>query len=318
VVDKTMESNELEKLKAITSYTCKLDSDQILKLQMYLKQHEFEFRDVNYAHFGASAKNLSMTMFKSGKLLIQGKRTTEFIQYFLEPEILKEVRLGYEHLLDEEGVESARIGVDESGKGDYFGPLVISGVYADEENIKLLYDLKVKDSKLTSDARSVKLMNIICSKFKHSVVIIGPEKYNVLYNRMENLNKMLAWGHARVIENLLSSVNCKKVVVDKFGDSSLVKNALMRKGRRIELEQKHRAESDIVVAAASIIARGKFVTRMEKQAEEFGMEFPKGGGAKVNQAGSDFIDKHGLQQLGKVAKLHFKNTQKIIGVEAGA
>jgi len=313
-----VENGEIEKMKAVTSYTCKLDQEQIIKLKLYLQQHGYEFREIKYAHFGASGNNVSLSMFKSGKLLVQGKGADEFVQYYLEPEILKEVRFGYEHLLDEIGNDSARIGVDESGKGDYFGPLVVAGIYADEQNIKLLYDLKIKDSKLTSDARAIKLMKIICAKFKHSAVIIGPEKYNVLYDRMTNLNKMLAWGHARVIENLLGSVNCRRVVVDKFGDNSLVRNALMRKGRRVELEQVHRAERDVVVAAASIIARGKFLDRMEKMSEEYGFEFPKGGGHKVDQAGAGFIDKHGIQQLGKVAKLHFKNTQKIIGVEVGA
>jgi len=313
-----MSEKEKQKSSLVTSYTRKLKKEQIEVLKALLAQKEFVFREVKYALFGASTKEISLTVYNSGKLLIQGKGTVNFIKYFLEPEVLKEVRFGYEYILDEEGQQTARIGVDESGKGDYFGPLVIAGLYADNENIKLLYDLRVKDSKLISDARALKLTEILCSKFKNSVVIIGPEKYNVLYDRMLNLNKMLAWGHARVIENLLLKVKCKRVILDKFADKSLVKNALMKKGRRVELEQRIKAEEDIVVAAASVIARGRFLSRLEGLRQEYGMEFPAGASSKVLEIGRKFIEKRGIQQLTKVGKLHFKTTQKILGVEVPA
>ena len=165
---------------------------------------------MKYAHFGASNKEVNLTCYRSGKLLVQGKGTADFVRYYLEPQLLKEVKFGYEYLLNEELSLEERIGVDESGKGDYFGPLVVAGVYADKSDMKILTDLKVKDSKDMTDKRVLKVAPIIAAKLRHSVVIIGPEKYNVLYEKMTNLNKMLAWGHARVIENLLSSVVCKK------------------------------------------------------------------------------------------------------------
>ncbi len=310
-----MAENETLDAKPVNSYTCVLTREQIEILRMLLIQKGFTFQDVKYAHFGASGNNVSLTLYRNRKLLIQGKGTVDFIKYLLEPEVLKEVRFGYEHVLNEKEGQAARIGVDESGKGDYFGPLVVAGLYADDKNIKLLYDLRVKESKVISDNRARKLTEILCSKFTHSVVIIGPEKYNVLYDRMLNLNKMLAWGHARVIENLLSKVKCKQVIIDKFADKSLVKSALMKKGRRVEVEQKVRAEEDIVVAAASVIARGKFLSRLERLGQEYGVELPTGASAKVLEAGRKFIEKRGIQQLTKVGKLHFKTTQKILEVE---
>jgi ribonuclease HIII len=313
-VDNVEKRNRVAEVDTRTNHICTLDREQVKQLKVYLQDKGYEFRDAKYAYYGASNKDVSLTCYRNGKLLVQGKGTADFVRYYLEPQLLKEVKFGYEYLLNEELSLEDRIGVDESGKGDYFGPLVVAGLYADRSDLKTLFDLKVKDSKAMSDARVLKLTPILCSKFKHSVVIIGPEKYNVLYEKMSNLNKMLAWGHARVIENLLSSVVCKKVIIDKFADKSAVRNALMKKGRKVELDQRVRGESDIVVAAASVIARGKFLQRLQELSEEFKIELPKGASKKVVEVGTEFVTQRGIQQLPKVAKLHFKTTQKIMGV----
>ena len=299
---------------AANSYICSLDREQVKQIKLYLQEKGYEFRDVKFAYFGAQSKGLSLTCYRSGKLLVQGKGTADFIRYYLEPQLLKEIKFGYEYLFDEEISLEERIGVDESGKGDYFGPLVVGGVFADKSDLKLLLDMKVMDSKKMSDKRIMKILPILCAKLKHSVVIIGPEKYNMLYEKMNNLNRMLAWGHARVIENLLSNVACKKVILDQFADKSAVKNALMKKGRKVDLEQRPKAESDPVVAAASVIARGKFLQRMQELSDEFKMELPKGASQKVIDVGRKFVTERGIQQLPKVAKIHFKTTQKILEV----
>ncbi len=299
----------------INNYICTLDKEKINELRYYLKEKGYIFKDVKYAYFGASNKDVNVTVYTNGKLLVQGRGTADFVSYYLEPQLLKEIRFGYEYLLDENLSLEERIGVDESGKGDYFGPLVIAGVFADKSNLKALYDMRIKDSKEVADKRAIKLMQIICSKFRNSVVIIGPEKYNLLYDKMNNLNRILAWGHARVIENLLSKISCKKVVVDQFSDKSTVRNALMKKGRRIDLEQMPKGERDIVVAAASIVARGKFLQRLQNLSEEFKIELPKGVSKQVVELGKKFIEQKGIQQLAKVAKLHFKTTQKILDIE---
>ncbi len=298
-----------------TSYICTLDKEKITQLRAYLQERGYVFRDVKYAYFGASGNGVNITCYTSGRLLVQGKGTADFVRYYLEPNLLREIRFGYEYLLREGLSGEERIGVDESGKGDYFGPLVIAGVHADKTNLKELYDLRVVESKRISDRRALALTLVLCSKFKNSVVIIGPEKYNMLYDKMNNLNRILAWGHARVVENLLSKVNCKKVIVDQFADKSALCNALMKKGRRIELEQRHQAEQDIVVAAASVVARGKFLARLQRLSELFKIDLPKGASPKVIETGKSFIETRGIQQLAKVAKLHFSTTQKILDVD---
>ncbi len=299
----------------VNTYVCTLDKEKIALLRTYLQERGYTFKEVKYAHFGAARNNLSITCYTNGRLLIQGKGTAEFVRFYLEPELLREIRFGYEYLLQEGVSGDERIGVDESGKGDYFGPLVVAGLHADKTNLKDLYDLKVVESKRISDSRALKLATILCAKFKNSVVIIGPEKYNMLYDKMNNLNRILAWGHARVVENLLAKVSCKKVIVDQFADKSAVLNALMKKGRRIEIEQRPRAEQDIVVAAASVVARGKFLARLQRLSELYGVELPKGASQRVIEVGREFIEKRGIQQLAKVAKLHFSTTQKVLGIE---
>jgi len=299
----------------VSNYICTLDKEKIEQLRAYLLERGYVLKEVKFAYFGASGNNVNITCYTNGRLLIQGKGTADFVRYYLEPELLREIRFGYEYILQEGVSGEERIGVDESGKGDYFGPLVIAGVHAEKANLKELYDLRVTESKRISDQRALKLTPLICSKFKNSVVIIGPEKYNMLYDKMNNLNRILAWGHARVVENLLAKVNCKKVIVDQFADKSALRNALMKKGKRIELEQMPQAERDIVVAAASVVARGKFLARLQRLSEQFKVELPKGASEKVIEAGKQFIETKGIQQLTKVAKLHFSTTQKILGIE---
>ncbi len=208
-------------------------------------------------------------------------------------------------------MEAELIGTDESGKGDYFGPLVIAGVYADTEMKKKLRGLGAADSKTLSDMKIQKLAEEIVKVCRYSVVTIRNRRYNEMYNNINNLNKLLAWGHARVIENLLEVVDCSNVLSDQFGSPELIKNALMERGRRVNLEQRPRAEENVVVAAASILARNEYVKAMNKLSEEYGMEFPKGGSSAVVEAAREFAATHGRDSLANVAKLHFIITDKI-------
>jgi ribonuclease HIII len=210
-----------------------------------------------------------------------------------------------------EETETELIGTDESGKGDYFGPLVIAGVYANADMKGKLKKLGAADSKTLSDIRIQKLAEEIADICPYTVVTVGNKRYNEMYNQIGNLNKLLAWGHARVIENLLEQVDCKNVLSDQFGSPELIKNALMEKGRSVELEQRPRAEENVVVAAASILARNEYVKAMNKLAEEYDVEFPKGGSAQVVEAAREFVRIHGKEKLSNVAKLHFVITEKI-------
>lgn len=208
--------------------------------------------------------------------------------------------------------EKGHIGTDESGKGDYFGPLVIAGVFVPEEQEAVLRELGVKDSKRLSDRRVQELAGVIKQGYKHSIVAIGPERYNELYLKLMNLNRLLAWGHSRVIENILEKVPCSTAVTDQFGDSRLVLNALMKRGKRIELVQKPRAEEDPAVAAASILARAEFLKRLHLLSREVGLDLPKGSSPLAEEAGVKLVKLQGVEVLDKVVKKHFKLTARIL------
>jgi len=206
------------------------------------------------------------------------------------------------------------IGIDESGKGDYFGPLVIAAVHVTPRAAADLEALNVRDSKKISDGMIKKLAVDIRVLCKHSIVAIGPERYNELYKKIRNLNRLLAWGHGKVLENLLEQVpNCELAIADQFGDERLILNALQEKGRKIRLVQRHKGEEDIAVAAASIVARDEFVHRLGRLSSEFGIPLPKGASQAVELAAKSVVRKHGQEGLARVAKLHFKTTKAVLG-----
>jgi ribonuclease HIII len=206
-----------------------------------------------------------------------------------------------------------QIGIDESGKGDYFGPLVIAGVFVSSEQEQQLRAVGVRDSKTLSDAKATTLSAQIRTTCRHTLVVIGPERYNSLHDSFKNLNRLLAWGHARAIENLLEQVSCERVIADQFGDERFLQNALMAKGRSVKLIQKPRAEEETAVAAASIVARAEFLRRLQELSNRYGVPLPKGASDTVIAAGKTFVHKHGVEALGQVAKLHFRTTESVLG-----
>lgn len=208
-------------------------------------------------------------------------------------------------------LDTVMIGVDESGKGDYFGPLVIAGVHADRDIKVKLLTLGVVDSKALSDKQIAYLAERIKELCTYNIVVVGNEKYNELYAKIDNLNKLLAWGHARVIENLLEQVDCGYALSDQFGNEKLIQNALMKKGREITLEQRTKAEQNVVVAAASILARNEFVNQMQLLEQKYGLTLPKGASSATVNAAKVFVKTYSKERLKEVCKLHFKTTQKL-------
>jgi ribonuclease HIII len=310
-------------LKPLTSYTTKLSDAQAQALKEYLEAHDFEFREVPYARYSAATKSYNVTFYESGKLVIQGKGTQEFIEFVLEPEILKEARLGYEAVLNPD-LLLPRLGVDESGKGDFFGPMCVAGVYVNETVLRLWKDKGIRDSKsISSDKRISELADIIKKTpgCVNSVVPIGNEAYNRLHAKLGSVNAILAWGHARIIENLMALRHQMipppvRAISDQFARTkTTVQRALMPLGREIELIQRHKAEEDMAVAAASILARNEFVSRLQRMGKEYGMTFPKGASTEVEETGRKFIKQHGVDKLPKVAKMHFRTANKVQGIK---
>jgi len=309
-------------VKPLTSYTCKLTDSQADALEKYLRGENYNFREVPYARFAGEKNKVNVVFYQSGKLVIQGKGTQEFIEFVLEPQILKEVKLGYETVLNP-ALLDPRIGVDESGKGDFFGPLCVAGVYVNETVIKTWDGAGVQDSKrISSDKRIMELAKMIRETpgCVSTVIPIGNEAYNRLYTKMGSVNTLLAWGHARAIENLMEqSARMKplpvRAISDQFAhDKETVGRALMKLGRSIELVQRHKAEEDVAVAAASILARNEFVVRMAAMEKHYEMKLPKGASAAVDIAAKGFLEKHGLDELQKAAKMHFRTALRAQGL----
>ena len=308
----------------IVTYSAQLNNPQIEKLHSILENQSCTFTEHEHMIWKASRPGLSISAYNSGKVVIQGKETQDFVLFTLEPEILQKASLGYEKILLKQSDEvpfTPHIGIDESGKGDFFGPLVIGAVFVDDESVDILAKIGVKDSKeIKNDKKMVEISDKIKQmvKGKYSIVAIGNEAYNRLYPKIRNLNRMLAWGHARTLENLLAKeINCSFAISDQFGDKRLIQNALLEKGRKIELIQKTKAESDIAVAVASIIARAEFVRRMDKLSEEMKMKVPKGASAHVKEIALKIVESFGEEKLKLISKTHFKTYAEILATYQG-
>jgi ribonuclease HIII len=291
-------------------------------LDTALKARDWKPRTVPYARFAYESDKCNVVFYESGKLVVQGKGTQEFIEFVLEPEILKEVKLGYETVLNPD-LLLPRFGVDESGKGDFFGPLCIAGVYVNEAVIGAWKDQGIRDSKNISSDKKIHELADLIRKTPGCVVdsvVVGNEAYNRLYGRMKSVNTLLAWGHARVIENLMGKryqMNPAPVraISDQFAASkTVIEKALMTGGRSIEMVQRHKAEEDIAVAAASIVARDEFVKGIAKLEQQYQVKFPKGAGTLVDAAAKQFVETRGAGELVKVSKVHFRTALRAQGL----
>lgn len=294
----------------ITSHTVVLTSEQASLLRKRIQELDFEFLEKPYTLYAARKGKLQLAVYEKGpKLLLQGKDTEEFIRFELEPNILGEARLGYEEVLHPE-MYAPHMGVDESGKGDFFGPLVISTVFVDADLARRYREAGVTDSKKIGSDQKIRAIAKIIKESQNcafQVIQIGPEKYNQLYRKFGNLNRLLAWGHAKAIETLLEiRPDCPRALSDQFANPSLVKRALMQEGKKIILEQRTKAESDIAVAAASILARERFIDWMDKASRDLRVKLPRGASAQVLAAAQELVKKKGPEILPTVAKMHFR------------
>jgi ribonuclease HIII len=306
----------------LTSHTCRLTPAEAAKLEMLLRDRHYEFREVPYARFAASKDKLTVVFYESGKLVVQGKATREFIEFVLEPEILERAELGYEEVLNPEMLRP-RIGVDESGKGDFFGPLCVAGVYVNEAVIRAWAGAGIRDSKLIkSDAKVRALAEQIRQTpgCVSTVVPIGNEAYNRLFAKLRSVNRLLAWGHARVIENLMEhrarlQPPPELAISDQFAATKdTVGKAIMALGREIELVQRHKAEADVAVAAASILARAEFIDRLAALEKKGGVRLPRGASKEVDQTARELFEQKGVEALRRVSKMHFRTAFRAQGL----
>lgn len=271
-------------------------------LRIYLNKKgilKIDFSQINHEPFRQRVEKI----IDEHKLKIESGNQREMIKEEINPNI------SYEPI----------IGIDESGKGDYFGPLVTAAVYVNKQNKTLLDKKGVKDSKKLTDDKVIVLNDYIKETCKNqfTVVEISPEKYNQLYSTFtsegKKLNTLLAWAHAKSLEELLSKVECNKAISDQFADERFILNKLQERGKKIELIQQHKAEIHTAVAAASIIARARFLEKLKKLSDEIGFPLRKGASAEVVIDAKKIVELKGEDVLKKIAKIHFKTTKSVMG-----
>lgn len=297
------------------TYTVPLTREQVAALRDLLATGGFEFSPKPYTIYFAQKNKLSVAVYEKGpKLLLQGRGIEDFVSFELEPKILGEARLGYEEVHAPE-MFAPHFGIDESGKGDFFGPLVIAGTYTDGAIARCFLENGIQDSKrIGSDTKIRALAKMIRETpgVAFDVVLIGPEKYNELYAKFGNLNSLLGWGHARVIENLIAKrPDCPRALSDKFADARVIERALSARGQEIELEQRTKAESDLAVAAASILAREAFVDWLDRNGKRIGLSLGRGVSAAVKETARQIVEKEGADGLRRYAKIHFRTAHEI-------
>ena len=294
----------------MNNYSQKINQEQGLEIKFLLQSLNAAFDVVQYSFWRAKTSSFQVIYYTSGKILIQGKEISEIVNKISVLCNKNNTTVQKEYsLIDTNGEKY--IGTDESGKGDFFGPLIVAGVQSDGINNKKFIDLGIKDSKKLNDNQILKMAGYIKANSVHSVIVIMPKKYNELYSKFNNLNKLLAWAHSRAIENILEKSPCNYALADKFGDESLIQNALMNKGKKIILKQCVRAEADIIVAAASVLARAEFVKRMKDMSNLYETDFSKGASQSVKLQAKSFIQKYSCERLNEIAKMHFKTAKEL-------
>ena len=312
-----------------SSFTFELDNDQQELLLGIMVTGNYRRREVPYSLWSIEGEKFNATLYakeKHGrrKLCVQGSGAEDFVLFVLEPNVLGAASLGYEDVLHPELV-AAHAGSDESGKGDYFGPLVVCCAYTDERLSAEMKKLGVKDCKQMTDKAVLTAgakLRALLGPTGYAVVKLGPAAYNRLYAKIRNINRLLAWAHGTAIEELLEKrPACDRVVVDQFAPTeATIRRALKTRGKAATVEQRHKAESDIAVAAASVIARELFIRACADMTKEcFGENpgeddrIPLGSSdPRVRELAERMVRSEGPVWLMNHCKAHFQTTDKVL------
>jgi ribonuclease HIII len=304
-----------EKPKKLSTYTLKLDDAQMEKVRSILSGRGWEAFDVAYARYAFKGRDCNVTAYESGKLVVAGKGTEEFVTMTLEPDVTQAPKLGYDEVLHPDWFE-LHAGLDESGKGDLFGPVVAATVIAGKTAIEGWIKAGVKDSKKIADTQIIKLDKLI--RGTHGVAVstclCGMPKYNLLMSRPHaNLNRLLAWQHATALAQALSVKVAPRGLLDQFSKQPLVQRELAKMGvRDFDLQMRTKAEEDPVVAAASVVARAEYVRQIHELSRQFGGPLQKGAGPLVKEQAAQIIGRFGARALGTFAKLHFRTAYEVV------
>ncbi|MDR2663973.1 MAG: ribonuclease HIII [Puniceicoccales bacterium] len=299
--------------KPMALHSCSLDREQMQKLENSCESSGWESYSVAFADFAYRGPKVNVVAYRSGKVVVQGKGTEEFVKYVLEPEIIGECHVGYEELQHPDWFQEHG-GMDESGKGDLFGPLVSACVIAGGEIVKKWRVAGVRDCKsVGQDGKIFELDRLIRTSEGAVVEVfsLSMKKYNELYGGFgENLNRLLAWYHSKSLANALQRKKVSRALLDQFSRQPLVQSYFP--GNEVTIEMRPRAEEDIVVAAASIVARAEFLRAMERLSTAAGEKLLRGAGAAVQEQARSIVRRLGAGCFGEFAKLHFSTAQRAL------
>lgn len=304
---------KMEEKRGRTSYTVQLDEEQIERLRSVLRKRYWSDYDVEHAHFAFRGDKVNVVAYKSGKVVIQGKKTEDFVTFILEAEVTGEARMGYDDVLHPEWFEP-HAGLDESGKGDFFGPLVSACVIADGDMVRSWQAAGIQDSKRISGDRAILDLEKTIRGTRGVIIKVtfaGMRRYNKLYRTMgSNLNRLLAWMHAKSLDNALAERRVEWGMLDQFSKQPLVQRAM--KDKTFNLRMQTKAEADPVVAAASIVARAEFIRQMKKLSDVAGEPLLRGASGAVRQQAVRIVQAKGSDVLADLAKLHFKTAGEVL------
>lgn len=292
----------------MNTFTAKLSPIEAAGLKSALLSEGFELREVAHATFSAKGQGVNCTAYNSGKCVVQGKGTEQFIDRYLSA-----------HKVEDAAAATALdfavtcVGSDESGKGDYFGPLVVAAVVMGPEDLPHFEGVAIDDSKKLSIRQMHESVRLIKEVLAWETVVLMPRRYNELYADIGNLNKLLAWAHGVALEGALEKRDAQKVVVDQFCRRELIVSRMQERTLTKELEIRPRAESNPACGAASILASTTFGWKLKDLGEEFNLALPKGAGRPVDLAARRLVAAQGKSVLSRVAKVHFANTKRVGG-----
>ncbi len=309
-------SDAEEKPKKLSTYTIKLDDPQLDQLETLLEGRGWERFEVPYARFAFRGKDCNVTAYDKRKVVVvAGKGTEEFVLNTIEGEITKAARFGYDDVLHPDWFES-HAGLDESGKGDFFGPTVTATVIADRPAIEAWIKAGVKDSKRIVEAQIIRLDRIIRDTPGVAVEVFPwtMAKYNELMSRPSaNVNRLLGWQHAKTLVRALDKKWVPWGLLDQFTEQPLVQKELTKlEVKNFELRMRTKAEEDPVVAAASVVARAEYVRQMHDLSKKFGAKLQKGASAAVKVQAQEIMEKFGAKGLADFAKLHFRTAYEVV------
>ncbi len=299
-------------------YTITLTPEQIERLHTRLSGDLWAAVAVPHALFAYKGDRVNVVAYESGKVVIQGKQTESFVENILEPEVTQVAYKGYEEIHHPEWFEP-HLGLDESGKGDFFGPLVTACVVADGPAVRAWRKEGLADSKQLSDDKVILLDALIrrTPQVSISLAYCSMEKYNALMAKPKaNLNLLLAWLHARALEEAMGKQAVAWGLLDQFSKRPLVQGYLSPEFKAqhpdFVLKMRTRAESDPIVAAASVVARAAFLTKLKALSQHTQAPLLKGAGPRVKAQATALVKAKGAGVLQLVAKCHFKTYKEVL------